>query len=196
MTSILRIDASIKGEAAVSRRLTGRIVDRLLSLHPGARVVSRDLAQGITQIDGPWLGAIFTPPEARSDAQKFTAAQADAILAEVKAADILVIALPVYNFAAPAQLKSWVDHIARRGETFVYTEAGPQGLLKGKRAIVAYTSDGTPIGSDLDHASGWLRQVLGFIGITDVEFVAADRIVLGPEAAMARAEAAVDALAA
>lgn len=196
MTRILRIDASIKGEAAVSRRLTGRILDRLLAAHPDATVVSRDLARGIPQIDGSWLGAVFTPAEARSDDQKATAAQADEILAEVKAADILVIALPVYNFAAPAQLKSWVDHIARRGETFVYTEAGPEGLLKGKRAIVAFTSDGTPMGSAADHASGWLRQVLGFIGITDIDFVAADGMVFGPEAALARAEAAVAALAA
>ncbi|MCE6951391.1 FMN-dependent NADH-azoreductase [Cereibacter sphaeroides] len=196
MTNILRIDASIKGEAAVSRRLTGRIVERLLAADPAARVVSRDLAEGIPQIDGRWLGAVFTPAEARSAEQTVAAALADEILAEVKAADVLVIALPVYNFGAPAQLKSWIDHLARRGETFVYTETGPVGLLKGKRAIVAFTSDGTLMGSAADHASGWLRHVLGFIGITDIEFVAADGIVFGPEAALARAEAAVEALAA
>ncbi|MGP3698088.1 FMN-dependent NADH-azoreductase [Rhodobacter sp. NSM] len=196
MTTILRIDSSIKGEAAVSRRLTGRILDRLLVAHPDAKVVTRDLAQGIRQIDGSWLGSVFTPPEQRTPEQEETARTADAILAEVKEADILVIALPVYNFAPPAQIKSWIDHIVRRGESFVYTEEGAVGLLTGKRAIVAFTSDGTPLGSDLDHASGWLRQVLGFIGITDVEFVAADRIVFGAEEALQRAEAAVAALAA
>ncbi|WP_420024318.1 FMN-dependent NADH-azoreductase (plasmid) [Cereibacter azotoformans] len=196
MTNILRIDSSIKGEAAVSRRLTSRIVERLLAAHPSATVVSRDLAQGIRQIDGAWLGSVFTAPEERTAEQAETAREADAILAEVKAADILVIALPVYNFAPPAQLKSWVDHIARRGESFVYTETGPVGLLTGKRAIVAFTSDGTPLGSELDHASGWLRQILGFFGITDVEFVAADRMVFGAEESLARAEAAVEALAA
>ncbi|RHZ95606.1 FMN-dependent NADH-azoreductase [Cereibacter sphaeroides] len=196
MTTILRIDSSIKGEAAVSRRLTQRILDRLLEAHPDATVVSRDLAQGIRQIDGSWLGSVFTAPEQRTADQQEIARTADAVMAEVKEADILVIALPVYNFAAPAQLKSWVDHIARRGESFVYTETGPVGLLTGKRAIVAFTSDGTPMGSELDHASGWLRLVLGFVGITDVEFVAADRMVFGADEAMARAEAAVAALAA
>ncbi|ABN78554.1 FMN-dependent NADH-azoreductase [Cereibacter sphaeroides] len=196
MTTILRIDSSIKGEAAVSRRLTQRILDRLLEAHPDATVVSRDLAQGIRQIDGPWLGSVFTAPEQRTADQQEIARTADAVMAEVKEADILVIALPVYNFGAPAQLKSWVDHIARRGESFVYTETGPVGLLTGKRAIVAFTSDGTPLGSELDHASGWLRQVLGFVGITDVDFVAADRMVFGADEAMARAEAAVAALAA
>ncbi|ABA81336.1 FMN-dependent NADH-azoreductase [Rhodobacter sphaeroides] len=196
MTTILRIDSSIKGEAAVSRRLTQRILDRLLEAHPDATVVSRDLAQGIRQIDGPWLGSVFTAPEQRTADQQEIARTAGAVMAEVKEADILVIALPVYNFGAPAQLKSWVDHIARRGESFVYTETGPVGLLTGKRAIVAFTSDGTPLGSELDHASGWLRQVLGFVGITDVDFVAADRMVFGADEAMARAEAAVAALAA
>ncbi|AZB65457.1 FMN-dependent NADH-azoreductase [Cereibacter sphaeroides WS8N] len=196
MTTILRIDSSIKGEAAVSRRLTQRILDRLLEAHPDATVVSRDLAQGIRQIDGPWLGSVFTAPDQRTADQQEIARTADAVMAEVKEADILVIALPVYNFGAPAQLKSWVDHIARRGESFVYTETGPVGLLTGKRAIVAFTSDGTPLGSELDHASGWLRQVLGFVGITDVDFVAADRMVFGADEAMARAEAAVAALAA
>ncbi|ACM03824.1 FMN-dependent NADH-azoreductase [Cereibacter sphaeroides] len=196
MTTILRIDSSIKGEAAVSRRLTQRILDRLLEAHPDATVVSRDLAQGIRQIDGSWLGSVFTAPEQRTADQQEIARTADAVMAEVKEADILVIALPVYNFGAPAQLKSWVDHIARRGESFVYTETGPVGLLTGKRAIVAFTSDGTPLGSELDHASGWLRQVLGFVGITDVDFVAADRMVFGADEAMARAEAAVAALAA
>ncbi|WYK06279.1 NAD(P)H-dependent oxidoreductase [Cereibacter sphaeroides f. sp. denitrificans] len=196
MTTILRIDSSIKGEAAVSRRLTQRILDRLLETHPDAKVVSRDLAQGIRQIDGSWLGSVFTAPDQRTADQQEIARDADAVMAEVKEADILVIALPVYNFAAPAQLKSWVDHIARRGESFVYTETGPVGLLTGKRAIVAFTSDGTPLGSELDHASGWLRQVLGFVGITDVDFVAADRMVFGADEAIARAEAAVAALAA
>ena len=196
MTKILRIDSSIKGDAAVSRRLTGQIVDRLLAAHPGAEVVARDLSTGIPLIDGAWLGAIFTPAEARSPEQTATSALSDELVAEVKAADVLVIALPLYNFNVPSQLKSWIDHVARRGETFVYTETGPAGLLKNKRAIVAFTSDGTPLGSSADFASGWLRHVLGFFGITDVTFVAADAIVFGPEAALARAEAAVAALAA
>lgn len=196
MTNILRVDSSIKGEAAVSRRLTNRIIDRLLVANPAAKVVNRDLAAGMAPIDGDWLGAVFTEADQRNEAQASTAAYADALLAEVRAADTLVIALPVYNFGVPAQLKAWLDQLARAGETFYYTEQGPVGLLTGKRAIIAYTSDGTPIGSDIDFASGWLRHMLGFFGITNVEFVAADAILAGPDAAIAKGEAQIDALAA
>ena len=196
MTNILRVESSIKGDAAVSRRLTSRIIDRLVAANPGASVTTRDLAAGMPLIDGAWVGAVYAAPEARDSDQQATAAYADALMAEVKAADVLVIALPVYNFGLPAQLKAWVDHIARKGESFYYTETGPVGLLTGKRAIVAYTSDGTKLGSDIDFASGYLRHVLGFFGITDVEFVAADAIAFDGDVAIARGEAQVDALAA
>jgi len=196
MTSILRIESSIKGENSVSRRLTDRVMARVLAANPGATVVTRDLSGGIPQIDGSWIGAVFTPAEARSADQARIAAYSDALLAEVRAADLLVIALPVYNFGVPAQLKSWIDHLARKGETFQYTDAGPEGLLKGKRAIVAMSSDGTKIGSAIDFASGYVRHMLGFFGITEVEFVAADAIVYDPEGTLKKAEAQVDALAA
>ena len=196
MTSVLRVETSIKGDAAVSRRLTDRIVRRLLAADPEAQIATRDLAAGIEPIDAAWLGAVYTAPEARSEAQKATAAYADTLLDEVKAADVLVIALPVYNFALPAQLKAWIDQLARKGEAFRYTEAGPVGLLSGKRAIIAYTSDGTKLGSEIDFASGYLRHMLGFFGINDIEFVAADAMAFGAEAAIAKGEAEVDALAA
>jgi FMN-dependent NADH-azoreductase len=196
MTNILRVESSIKPAGAVSRRLTDRIMERVLAANPGANVVIRDLSAGVTAIDGAWLGAVFTPADARNDDQKVTAAYADALLAEVKAADLLVIALPVYNFGVPAQLKSWIDQLARKGETFNYTETGPIGLLTGKRAIVAFTSDGTKFGSEIDFASGYVRHMLGFFGITDVQFAAADAMAYGPEAAIAKGEAEVDALAA
>ncbi|MFP7572267.1 FMN-dependent NADH-azoreductase [Marivita sp. S2033] len=196
MTNILRVESSIKGDAAVSRRLTDRIVARLVAANPDAVTVTRDLAAGIRPVDGQWLGAVYTPTEARTESQQATAAYADALLDEVKAADVLVIALPVYNFGLPAQLKAWIDQLARKGETFRYTEAGPEGLLPGKRAIVAYTSDGTKLGSEIDFASGYLRHILGFFGIADVEFVAADAMAFGAEEAIGRGEAQVDALAA
>lgn len=196
MTNILRVESSIKPAGAVSRKLTDRIMARLLKSNPDATVVTRDLSAGVPQIDGAWLGAVFTPAEARSAEQKAVAAYADTLLAEVKAADILVIALPVYNFGVPAQLKSWIDQLARQGETFNYTETGPVGLLTGKRAIVAFSSDGTKIGSAIDFASGYVRHMLGFFGITDVQFAAADAMAFGAEAAIAKGEAEVDALAA
>lgn len=196
MTHILRIETSIKGEASVSRKLTDRIVARLTKTAPGAEVTVRDLSAGVPQIDADWIGAVYTPAEARTPDQSRIAAYSDALLDEVKAADVLVIALPVYNFGLPAQLKSWIDHLARKGETFRYTEKGPEGLLTGKRAIVALSSDGTKMGSEIDFASGYLRHMLGFFGITDVEFVAADRMVFDPEATLKAAEAEIDRLAA
>ena len=196
MTHILRIDASIKSEGSVSRRLTDRVLDRLLAAHAGATVTVRDLSAGVPQIDGAWLGAVYSPAVSRSAEQAAIAAEADAMLAEVQAADVLVIGLPVYNFSAPAQLKSWIDNLARNGVTFRYTETGPEGLLKGKRAIVVFSSDGTKMGSDIDFASGWVKHMLGFFGITDVQFVAADAIVFDTEGTLKKAEAEVDALAA
>lgn len=196
MTNILRVESSIKGDAAVSRRLTDRIIARLLAADPNAQVVTRDLAAGVEPINAAWLGAVYAASEARDEKQQATAAYADALLDEVKAADVLVIALPVYNFGLPAQLKAWIDQLARKGEAFRYAEAGPVGLLSGKRAIIAYTSDGTKLGSEIDFASGYLRHMLGFFGIRDVEFVAADAMAFGAEAAIAKGEAEVDALAA
>ncbi len=196
MTNILRVDSSIKGAASVSRKLTDRIIARLTATDPAAKVTLRDLSAGVPNIDGTWIGAVYTAAEARSAEQAEIAAYSDTLLAEVKAADILVMGLPVYNFGVPAPLKGWIDHLARKGETFHYTAAGPEGLLKGKRAIVALSSDGTRMGSEIDFASGYIRHMLGFFGITDVEFVAADAMVFDPEGTMKSAEAQIDALAA
>ncbi|MDK3020267.1 FMN-dependent NADH-azoreductase [Pseudodonghicola flavimaris] len=195
MTKILRIDSSIKGDASVSHKLLDRTLARLTAAHPGAEVASRDLSAGIPAIDGAWIGAIFTPAADRDAGQAEIAAFSDTLLAEVRAADTLLIALPVYNFGVPAQLKAWFDHLGRNGETFRYTEAGPEGLLKGKRAFVVFTSDGTQFGSEIDFASGWVKQMLGFFGITDVQFVHADQLVFDAEATLKAAEAQIDALA-
>ena len=196
MTNILRLDATINPAASVSRKLTDRILARLTAAHPAATVTERDLSTGLPPIDAAWVGAVFTPAEDRSPEQAAIAALSDALIAEVKAADVLVIGLPIYNFGVPAPLKTWFDQIARKGETFFYTEAGPQGLLTGKRAIVALSSAGTKLGSEIDFASGYVRHMLGFMGITDVDFVAADAMVFDPEATMTKAEGEIDALAA
>ena len=195
MTNILRIEASIKGANSVSRQLTDRLIARLLDSHADAALTSRDLSAGIRPIDADWIGAVFTPAEARTPAQAEIVAYADELLAELKAADIIVIGLPVYNFGVPSQLKSWFDQLARRGETFVYTEAGPKGLIEGKKAIIAMASDGTKQGSAIDFASGYVKHMLGFFGITDVELVAADAITYAPETTVPQALEAVNALA-
>jgi FMN-dependent NADH-azoreductase len=195
MTAILRVEASIKGEASVSRKLTDRLIARLLDANADASLVSRDLSAGIKPIDANWIGAVFTPADQRSPEQAEIVAYADELHDEVKAADIIVIGMPVYNFGVPSQLKSWFDQLARRGETFVYTEAGPKGLLEGKKAIIAMASDGTPKGSPVDFASGYVKHMLGFFGVTEVETVAADAIAMAPDTAVPQALDAVNALA-
>lgn len=193
---ILQIDSAITAEASVSRKLTADIVARLTAAHPGATVTRRDLSEGIPAIDTAWFQAVRVGTDTPTPEQQARLDTANALLAEVQAADTLVIGLPVYNFTLPAQLKSWLDQLARAGVTFRYTAEGPQGLLTGKRAIVAYTAAGTPFGSDLDHASGYLRHMLGFMGITDVTFVPADGLAMDRDAGMARAQQALERIAA
>lgn len=194
--NILHLDSAITGEASVSRKLTADIVAKLKAAHPSASVIYRDLAQGVPAIDGVWVEATRGAAGDSSTAHAAAVATSDAYLREVQDADVLVIGMPIYNFAIGAPLKSWIDQIARAGVSFRYTETGPEGLLTGKRAIVAYSSAGTPIGSDIDFASKYLRHMLGFMGITDVEFIAADRLVVDRDAALARAHADLERLAA
>tara|TARA_R110002124_G_scaffold95963_7_gene240290 strand:- start:37 stop:621 length:585 start_codon:yes stop_codon:yes gene_type:complete len=194
MTTFLKIDASILGDASVSRQLTARLQERLAG--PDDRVIARDLGAGLPAIDGAWMSAIYTPAENRTPEQAETTRLAETLLEELRAADTLIIGLPVYNFGIPAALKTWFDLLARKGETFRYTQAGPEGLLTGKRAIIALSSGGTELGGPVDFASGYVRHMLGFFGITDVTFVAADQMAVDADAALARAHQAVDALAA
>lgn len=190
--TVLRIDASARHSGSESRALTQRIIDRLA---PEA-VINRDLAVAMPAIDADWLAANWTPADDRTDAQRQTLALSDTLIEDIKSADTIVIGAPIYNFGIPATLKTWIDLIARAGITFKYSETGPQGLLTGKRAIVAITSGGTQVGSEIDFASGYLRHLLGFVGITDVQFVAADQLMVNAEASHAKATAALEALAA
>jgi FMN-dependent NADH-azoreductase len=172
MTRILHIDASARQTDSRSRSLSADIVRRLHA----ADVTRRDLAKGIPLIDEAWVGATFTPADHRTAEQRAVLGFSDTLVDEVVAADTIVIGTPIYNFAVPAALKAWIDQVARVGRTFNYTAYGPVGLLEGKRAIVAIASGGTEVGSDIDHATGYLRHVLGFIGIDDVTFVTADTL--------------------
>lgn len=190
-TNILRIDGSARREGSVSRDLLDRITARFGT---DTSVVTRDLANALPLINEEWVGANFTPADARTDAQNTALELSDSLISEIKAADVLVIGLPVYNFGVPAALKAWIDQISRAGVTFQYTENGPEGLLTGKRAIVAMASGGTQMGSEIDFATGYLRFILGFIGITDVEFVNADRLAMDAEGSIADAVAKVEAL--
>lgn len=173
MTKVLKIDASGRTEASVSRDMSDRIAQRLAN---GGEIVSRDLNDHLPFINADWIGANFTPAENRTEAQKQTLALSDSLIEELRAADTLVIGTPVYNFGIPATLKAWVDQIARAGVTFRYTENGPEGLLKGKKAVVAFASGGVPMGAAMDYVTPYLKTVLGFVGITDIEFLDADSL--------------------
>ncbi len=190
--TVLRIDASARHVGSESRKLADRIVDRLNA----DTVIRRDLAVAVPAIDADWLAANWTPENDRSEEQREKLELSSTLIDEIQAADTLVIATPIYNFAVPAALKAWIDQIARAGITFQYTENGPKGLLTGKRAIIAIASGGTQVGSDIDFASGYLKHIMGFIGITDVQFVAADQLMVDADASHAKADAALDALAA
>lgn len=189
--TILHIDASARLADSVSRQLSSRIVERL-----GGDVIRRDLAQPLPQITQDWVTANFTPPEDRSTAQRDTLALSDRLVDELHAARTIVIGTPIYNFGVPAALKAWIDMVARAGLTFRYSDTGPVGLLSGKRAIIAIASGGTAVGSEIDFASGYLRHVLGFLGITEVEIIAADQIMINADQALAGAHERIETLAA
>lgn len=194
---ILRIDASMRRTGSNTRELTDRVVERLTAGRADTRLTVRDLAENPPPfIDEAWIGANFTDAAQRSDGQKAALAGSDALLAELRAADTLVIGVPVYNFAVPAALKAWIDLIARARETFRYTENGPEGLLTGKRAILVVASGGTAVGSELDFATGYMQHVLAFVGITDVEIVDAGQLSMGGAERIEAARARIESLAA
>ncbi|WP_017665173.1 FMN-dependent NADH-azoreductase [Porphyrobacter sp. AAP82] len=177
MSNILAITASIRSDAeSVSRQLGQSIVDGLAA-KTGASVTTRDLAANdLPFVSAERFAANLTPAAERSPEQAELAAIADELIAELQAADTIVIASPVYNFGPPASLKAWADLVARAGTTFQYTANGPEGLLGGKKAYLAIATGGTPVGADFDFMSRWLTFFLGFLGITDVAIVAADGI--------------------
>ncbi len=184
---LLRVDASMREEDSVTRQLSDRLVDLLKSRMDNLQVNRLDLAEtSVPLIDEAWIGANFTDPADRTDAQRDRLAGSDALVAGLKAADILVIAVPIYNFGVPAALKAWIDQIARARETFRYTENGPVGLLEGKKAYLVIASGGTPVDSPIDFATPYMRHVMKFVGIDDVTVVAAEQL-------MARGEEAIDA---
>lgn len=192
--TVLRIDASARRDGSITRGLNDRVINHMTDT-AAPHVITRDLADNpLPQITEDWIGANFTPDTERTEHQRALLAQSDTLVAEIEAADLLVIGLPIYNFGIPAALKAWVDLVARAGRTFRYTADGPVGLLTGKRAIVTVASGGTQAGSDIDFATGYIRHVLGFLGIEDVDIIAADRMALDPEATLATANATVDQL--
>jgi FMN-dependent NADH-azoreductase len=192
--TLLRIDSSARVEGSVSRDIGDRLQQRWLAANPGGRVMRRDLAaEPLPQIDAAWVSAGFTERESRNDAQHACLAQSEALIDELRAADALLLTVPLYNFGIPAGLKAWIDLVCRARETFAYGADGPKGLLADRPVYLVMASGGVPLGSAMDFASGYLEHVLGFIGLNDVRMIAADRLNLDGDAALARAAAQLDA---
>lgn len=182
--NILQIHASVRGDASQSSRLAGMIVDRLRARYANAQTVFRDLAVTPPAVlDGFAVGALFTPEADRNPEQQARVAQDDALIAEIQAADVVVLGVPMYNFSVPVQLKSWLDAIGRAGVTFRYTEQGPEGLLKGKTVYLALARGGIYRDTPMDSQIPFLKTVLGFLGMNEVHCVYAEGLNMGPEAA-------------
>ena len=180
---LLHIDSSILGDNSASRQLSGEVVNAWQAAHPGLEVSYRDVAaEAIEHFSAATLVAAGTPAELRDAAQKHEAQLSADTLAQFMAADAVVIGAPMYNFTIPTQLKAWIDRIAVAGQTFRYTENGPEGLCGGKKVIVISTSGGLHSGQATGVAhEDYLKVVLGFLGITDVEFVRAHGLAYGDE---------------
>ncbi len=179
MTTILHIDSSARFKDSASRQASIKIV----SSQNAKRIIRRDLAEGIPFLDSAFTVAAFTPPDQRTKSQNQALAISDELVAELQTADVVVIGVAMYNFSIPAVLKAWIDQIARAGITFSYGKNGPKGLLTDKKAIISIATGGTPIGSDYDFASSYLRFALGFVGITDVTILDKDCTAIAPIAA-------------
>lgn len=196
--NILQINSSARAEASHSSALAERIVARLRAADPRATRMVRDLSRTPhPELDEAALQALFTPAATRTPEQAARVALDDALIAEVQAADAVVLGVPMYNFGVPAQLKNWIDAISRAKVTFRYTEQGPEGLLQGKKVYVALTRGGTYRDTPADSQVPYLKTVLGFLGMTEIEFIYAEGLALGGEserAALSSAEAQIEAV--
>jgi FMN-dependent NADH-azoreductase len=193
--NILQINSSARsfenGQGSTSTQLANELVASLRQLHPQARFTLRDLThKPHPQLDEAALGALFTPADQRSAAQTARVAQDDALIAELQAADVAVIGVPMYNFGVSSQLKNWIDAVARAGVTFRYTEQGAQGLLTGKKVYAVLARGGKYRDTPADSQVPYLKTTLSFLGLTDVEFIYAEGLAMGPDAAAAALQAA------
>jgi FMN-dependent NADH-azoreductase len=197
MSTILALTSSSLGPDSVSSRLVEDAVARLVAAEPGSRIIRRDLGAEPVPHFGPVAAAALGAGEPGSEDERAARALSDRLIDELREADVIVIGAPMYNFGIPSTLKAWFDHVLRAGVTFRYTEAGPEGLLKGKRAIVVLSRGGLYSegpAQAMDSQEPHLRTMLTFIGITDVAFVRAERLAFGAEARDAAIAAARTAL--
>ncbi len=178
MSTVFHLDASMRVGNSATRALSQEIVEKL-----GADQVLRLdlLASPVPQIDEQWIDANTTPEAERNLAQKQALQLSDRLLDDLIHSDMLVIAVPIYNFGVPAALKAWIDQVCRAGVSFQYTEKGPEGLLKEKKAILVIASGGVPVDSPVDFATPYMRQFLAFVGIDDVQVIAADAMAMNSD---------------
>ena len=182
MNNVLCLNCSIQGDSSQSRQLSNKLLERIKKTYSSVKIVSRDLVRDpLPHLNGAQFNAFITPPEQRTSEQKVLASQSDDLIKEISDADTVVLALPMYNFGIPSQLKSDFDNLARAGMTFKYTATGPVGLLTGKKAVVLATRGGLYFGTDKDTQTKYVRDFLSFIGITDVEFIYAEGLAISSE---------------
>jgi len=174
--TVLQVNSSSRFEGSISRQVVGLVAEELFARDLKNTLIDRDLTTGVDFISEAWIGANFTPENERSAVQDEVLSFSNELVDEVFAAQHIVIGAPMYNFAIPAMLKAWFDQIARAKLTFEYTDTGPRGLVEGKKAYVVIASGGVTVGSEYDFSSNYLKQVLGFIGITDVTIIDANQI--------------------
>ena len=183
MSTLLQINASLFSHQGQSSQLNDAFVAAWKQNHPDGKVVSRDLAaEPVPHLDAERFLSFLAKPEERNDKQQAVVAFSDALIEEIRQADIIALGLPMYNFGIPSGLKAYFDHIARAGVTFKYTESGPVGLLTGKKVYVFAARGGMYAGTAKDSQTTYVRDFLGFIGITDVEFVYAEGLNMGEAA--------------
>jgi len=192
MSKLLQINASLFSNQGQSSQLADKFVAAWKSSNPSGQVASRNLAeQPVPHLDAERFLSFLAKPEERSAAQQEVVAFSDKLIEELKQADTIVLGLPMYNFGIPSTLKAYFDHIARAGVTFKYTETGPVGLLTGKKVYVFATRGGLYAGTAKDSQTTYVRDFLGFIGITDVEFIYAEGLNMGEDSknsALAKAQ--------
>ena len=180
-TQILRIDASANVSTSNSKKLGDKLIEKLETQYQGIEVKQRDLNRDLYFIDESWVGANFTPAHDRTEAQQQRLSFSDYLIDEIRRADHIVLTTPMYNFGIPATLKSWIDLICRAGVTFQYTADGPVGLIDNKRVDIVITTGGVTLQSPVDFVSDYLKQIFRFIGIEDVNIIAADQMNVDPD---------------
>ncbi|MCP5124194.1 MAG: NAD(P)H-dependent oxidoreductase [Gammaproteobacteria bacterium] len=186
MKTLLQLNTSLFSGQGQSTQLADQFVARWRDKNPDGRVITRDLAADpAPHLDGARFQSFLTAPESRTEAQNVVVAYSDALIEELRAADIVVLGLPMYNFGIPSTLKAYFDHVARVGVTFKYTEKGPVGLLGDKTVVVYAARGGRYAGTPLDTQTDYVRNFLRFIGIDDVRFVYAEGLALGEDSKMA-----------